>query len=90
MLKVHRIMFLVPRVYNKIPVLNLTVCRVSPMFTLPGKEAFPKGSNVLNTQTLTVPFILASVILLKWTVTLNKLHSLLFPMMYKFTNLPHE
>lgn len=55
-------MFLVQKVCYKIPALNLTVCRVSPIFTLSAKEAFLEGSNVLNTETLMVPFIWASVI----------------------------
>lgn len=69
-------MFLVQKVCSKILAVNLTVCRVSSTFTLSGKEDFPEGSNVLNPETPMVPFILASDTLPKWTVTLNKLYSL--------------
>lgn len=82
-------MCFVQKVCSKIPSLILTVCRVSPIFIFCGREAFLEGTNVINTETLMAPFILASVILPKWTVSLNKLHSLLFPMTYKFTNLSH-
>lgn len=82
-------MCFVQKVCSKIPSLILTVCRVSPIFIFCGREAFLEGTNVINTETLMAPFILAGVTLPKWTVSLDKLHSLLFPMTYKFTNLPH-
>lgn len=47
---------------------------MAPTFTLLGKEAFLKGTNVINTETFIVSLSPASVILPKWMVTLDELH----------------